>query len=217
MAASDSVVFIAEAPCKGLKRARTAVEWDGLTPSGNRPVSHHFESRAEAVRFKRRPPSRGTRRPVQRLELSNVRDRNPVPRGARHQTERRKHFRFAMKVPVIFTWKKPRGVPFRGEGVTRDVSLNGAYVSSSNCPPPNATVHIEIRLAQFSSAPGFMITARMRAQRVDRACLGERKGGFAVVGKGFVSHQFPQPHPTKVKLRNGRTGDKRGMAPYKIV
>jgi hypothetical protein len=199
MAATDSVVFTAEAPYKGPKHARIAVEWDGRTPLGNRSVSHHFEPRAEAVLLKRRPPSRAPRRPIQRLELSNMQDRRPVPRGARHQVERRTHFRFPMKVPVIFTWEKSGGVPLRGEGVTRDVSLNGAYVLSSTCPLPNATVHIEIRLTQFSSAPGILITAKMRAQRVDRATLGKRKGGFAVVGKGFMSHQSSQAHPTEQK------------------
>jgi hypothetical protein len=116
-----------------------------------------------------------------------------------------------MKVPVIFTWEKSRRGPLRGEGVTRDVSLNGAYVLSSTCPPLNATVHIEIRLAHFSSAPGILITARMRALRVDRTSLGKRKGGFAVVGKGFVSQSVlaSSSHRIKVKLRSGRTGDQR--------
>jgi hypothetical protein len=70
-------------------------------------------------------------------------------------------------------------------------------VLSSTCLPRNATVHIEIRLAQFSNVPSILMTARMRAQRVDRASLGRRKRGFAVVGKGFVSHTFSQAPPTR--------------------
>jgi hypothetical protein len=84
-------------------------------------------------------------------------------------------------------WEKSGGRPFKGEGVTRDISLKGAYILSATCPPVKATVHVEILLPQISiGVPSARITAKMRTQRVDRVLSGQREKGFSIVGKGFV-------------------------------
>jgi hypothetical protein len=82
------------------------------------------------------------------------------------------------------------GAPLTAEGITRDVSANGAYVFCRTCPPPDAKVHVELRIAQYPDAPTIVMTAKMQAQRVDRAVLGEEDDGFAIVGSEFVSRQL---------------------------
>jgi hypothetical protein len=125
----------------------------------------------------------------------------PIPRASRHPAERRKHYRFPMSVPATFRWERSEGGPSTGAGGTRDVSLHGAYIVSATCPPPDAVVEIEIRIPQLSSAPSVTMTARMRAQRVDHPPSGKRKGGFAVTGKGIVSHQFSRMGNVKESQR----------------
>jgi hypothetical protein len=65
--------------------------------------------------------------------------------------------------------------------------VKGAYIFSTICPPPNATVHIEVHLSRFSNGPSILMTAKMRTQRIDLDLPGKEKGGFSVEGKDFVS------------------------------
>lgn len=103
--------------------------------------------------------------------------------------ERGKYTRYRVKVLAIFTWKKSGGASFRGEGMTRDISLGGAYVLSSTCPPVNTAVEMEFRLPSFSRALSASITGRMRALRVERDLTGKGKIGFSVAGKGSISRR----------------------------
>jgi hypothetical protein len=120
--------------------------------------------------------------------------RPPVPQRVKFRAERRRHFRFRMRAPATFTWEKSGSGLSKGEGITRDVSVKGAYVYSETCPPVNAVVHMEILLPSFSRAAKVAIGAKMRTRRVERPLPGKRKRGFSVVstGKGFVSQRNPQ-------------------------
>src|ERR1700722_19241555 len=103
-----------------------------------------------------------------------------IPLERHRSAERRKHFRFLISIPAILTWEPSGGVPSKDEGITRDVSANSAYIFCKTCPPPNATVRVELRIAQFPDAPTIVMTAKMQAQRVDRGVPGGEEG-FAVV------------------------------------
>lgn len=108
-----------------------------------------------------------------------------ILRNSQLSPERRKRKRFHVKVPVTFTWKKSGGGPFTGKGITRDMSANGAYVVSDTVPPINAIVLMKVHIPQFYGSGSLLITATMRALRIDRAA-GGKEGGFSLVGRGFV-------------------------------
>lgn len=115
------------------------------------------------------------------------RESSPMPRADGDWVDRRKHIRFPLRVVAFFSWAQPRTGTFSAEGVTRDVSANGAFIFSSTCPPADALVHVEILLPRFSGAANFLVTANMRPQRFERAASTTEKCGFAVAGQVFVS------------------------------
>ena len=51
-----------------------------------------------------------------------------------------------MNTAVIFHWMGSDGKRFQGEGATRDMSVDGVYVLTSTCPPPNVVVQLEVIL-----------------------------------------------------------------------
>jgi hypothetical protein len=56
--------------------------------------------------------------------------------------QRRSAVRYNLRLPVIFYWQD--GEEHAGAGFTVDVALDGALISSSNCPPLGAPVRIEV-------------------------------------------------------------------------
>jgi hypothetical protein len=106
-----------------------------------------------------------------------------------------------MIAPATFTWKKPGGVLCRGEGVTRDISVSGAYVFSGTCPPVRARVQMEIRLPRLSLRPGPLVKGKMRTQRIERDLSGKTESGFSVTGKGFALRLVSRLRPTIMKPR----------------
>jgi len=99
-------------------------------------------------------------------------------------TDSRRAPRYRLGARASFTWKENGGPTMRGEGVTRDVGLFGAYVFSKTCPP----VHSMLRLRVY--LPTFPTTVRaLQVQsivRVVRQELDTETGisGFAAVCPG---------------------------------
>jgi PilZ domain len=56
--------------------------------------------------------------------------------------ERRAAVRYKLRLPVIFHWND--GVERTDGGFTTDVSLDGASILSSKCPPVGSNVRIEV-------------------------------------------------------------------------
>jgi hypothetical protein len=90
-----------------------------------------------------------------------------------------------MKAQAIFHWKKSRSEHSQGEGITRDVSVMGAYVVSSTCPPVNTKIRMEIIFPR----PGSPITPSIKSVvtviRVEHDIVGDIQSGFSVAGKNF--------------------------------
>jgi len=87
-----------------------------------------------------------------------------------------------MRVPVVFTWERSGSGLSKGQGITRDVSSNGAYVYSETCPPAKAVVYVEILLPKSSRAGNVVIKAKMRARRVESSRQPTTQWGFSAVG-----------------------------------
>jgi hypothetical protein len=106
--------------------------------------------------------------------------------------ERRKSIRYRMNAPVIFRWKGPDKERLQGEGVTRDMSMAGAFILTGTCPPPNALVKMEVLLPLSDGTSKAKMRADMTVLRVDQDLAGSTRSGFAAVGKGFLLSTFTE-------------------------
>jgi hypothetical protein len=101
--------------------------------------------------------------------------------------DRRKAVRYRLGVPLIFRWQGSRHC-LQGDGLTRDISVTGAYVLAATSPPADAVVDVEIYLLGFRK-PMLRIQARMKVLRVDDSTTAPGRLGFSLEGDGF--HLFP--------------------------
>jgi len=97
-----------------------------------------------------------------------------------------------MSTAVIFHWKGPDNKLFQGEGVTRDMSVDGVFVLTPTCPPANAVVHLEVLLPLSDGASKAQMKADMTVLRVDHEISGNKRSGFSAVGKGFLLSTFSE-------------------------
>ncbi len=56
--------------------------------------------------------------------------------------QRRAAVRYRLRLPVIFHWND--GTEHTGGGFTNDVSVDGALIFSSKCPPLGSDIRIEV-------------------------------------------------------------------------
>lgn len=106
-------------------------------------------------------------------------------RATRNCTERRKSVRYPLSVRAIFTWEKPEGVLGKGEGITRDVGVKGAFVFSATLPPVNTVIKLELVFPRPFRRPNALV-AKMWTQRVERDLSAAASRGFSVIGTGFA-------------------------------
>lgn len=105
-----------------------------------------------------------------------------------NSVERRRDTRYVMRIPVVFRWRSSRSDSARGEGVTRDMSISGAYIVTSRCPPANSMVEIEVVPFARRSMPRGVVKAKMKVLRIEPGDNMENKKcyGFAAAGKTFA-------------------------------
>jgi hypothetical protein len=97
-----------------------------------------------------------------------------------------------MNAAVIFYWEGSDSGHYQGEGVSRDLSVAGAFVLTATCPPPNAVVQMEVFLPLPEGAPKALMKADMTVMRVEHDLVGNKRSGFSVVGKGFSLRTFSE-------------------------
>ena len=99
----------------------------------------------------------------------------------------RKSFRYRLEVPVSFIWKVARESQHEGNGLTRDMSVRGAFVYTTNPPTMESDIEIEAFLPSGRGAvPPARIHGRGRVSRVEAAQGGDSRAGFAVAGEPFA-------------------------------
>ena len=99
----------------------------------------------------------------------------------------RKYMRYQLGVPVMFFWKDARDTQHEGVGLTRDVSVRGAYIIATSPPPLKSTIKLKAFLPQGSQAvPPLRIQGRGQVVRREAARGGKPRAGFAVAGARFV-------------------------------
>jgi len=96
--------------------------------------------------------------------------------------EMRKEMRYRLDAPAVFSWEGERHRRFQGEGITRDISVQGAFILTATMPPPDCPVQVDLLLPSLTGVNGMMrITGKARVIRVDHPSSDTWIRGFAVV------------------------------------
>jgi hypothetical protein len=94
----------------------------------------------------------------------------------------RKEIRYRLEAPAIFTWENFQNKRLKGEGITRDISLLGAFILTPTCPPNLTSIRVEVALPSLTGIHAeFRILGRARVVRVEHSSSGQGENGFAVV------------------------------------
>jgi len=101
--------------------------------------------------------------------------------------ERRNSLRYRLPATVVFSWENDQGRRFQGEGAAGDMSVAGAYVYSSTCPPIEARVLMEVLLPK---ANGVAIRAEGAVVRVEHGSSGTTSSGFALAIRAADRERF---------------------------
>jgi PilZ domain len=110
-----------------------------------------------------------------------------VPKGRDKTLEPRNAIRYPIAASVVFRWEDQMGTVFRGMGVTRDISVSGAFIIAMDCPPAGSMLTVEIFLPYLENRRQFMrMVTEGRVARVERAVPGESQYGFVVITDGFA-------------------------------
>ena len=91
-----------------------------------------------------------------------------------------------MNASVRFHWSGPEDGNYQGEGVTRDMSVAGAFVLTATCPPPNSVIQMEVFLPLSDGGSKALMKADMMVLRVEHDVAGNKRSGFSAVSKGFT-------------------------------
>ncbi len=99
--------------------------------------------------------------------------------------------RYGLHAPVKFSWEGPRGSRLHGEGMSRDVSVAGAFILTPTCPPVGTTLKLEISLPPlYGPTPTVQLKGKARVLRIERAAESAAQSGFAVVSQGFTMEEL---------------------------
>src|SRR5579864_3838660 len=96
--------------------------------------------------------------------------------------EIRKELRYRLDAPAVFSWEGVGHKRFRGEGITRDVSVQGAFILTATMPPPDCPIQLDLLLPSIAGMMSMMrITGKARVIRMERKSSDNWIHGFAVV------------------------------------
>ena len=108
--------------------------------------------------------------------------------------ERRKASRYRLQLPVLFSWHDGDEMRTRG-GFTRDVSVQGMFVTSSAAPPLRTALNVEVVLPpSVGRKPENIIKARGLVVRVSGR---KHPRGFAIaadLGTDFAGARKDRSH-----------------------
>lgn len=98
----------------------------------------------------------------------------------------RREIRYRLDAPALFCWESAGHKRLQGEGITRDISVFGAFILTPTCPPIDVPVQVEVILPSLTRVkPIIRVSGAARVLRVEHSSKGEGKNGFAVVSEDF--------------------------------
>ena len=111
-------------------------------------------------------------------------------------SERRKQTRFNLRLPVRFGYQDQEEIAHKGDGFTRDISLQGVYVYSESLPPADSEIDIDIYFTSLLEADkNVRWMAKAKVIRLEPSATDERTGGFASVTGYFTLFNGVAHHP----------------------
>ena len=97
-------------------------------------------------------------------------------------SEMRKEIRFRLGTLAVFAWEGANQRRLKGQGVTRDISEQGAYILTATSPPADCVVRLDLMLPPLAGSKSAMrITGEARVIRVEHRSGNGGASGFAVV------------------------------------
>ena len=127
--------------------------------------------------------------------------------------EMRKEIRYRLDAPALFSWESAQHKRLQGEGITRDISVFGAFIVTPMCPPVDVPIQVEVVLPSLTGLkPVIRVSGEARVLRVDHSSKGEGENGFAVVSEDFsrwtMSTEQREPGSTfaETAAASGRNG-----------
>jgi hypothetical protein len=101
--------------------------------------------------------------------------------------EHRKHNRYRLEVPVIFSWRDARHARHKGVGLTRVVSTHGTFVVTATPPPLKAKIELKVFFPRVGAAGVPMrFHGEGKVIRVEAVKHPVGRAGFAVAAKAFA-------------------------------
>ena len=115
--------------------------------------------------------------------------------GPNAPMDMRKEIRYRLEAPVLFTWENLQNKRLQGEGLTRDISLYGAFILTRTCPPNLARVRVEVALPSLTGIHAdIRILGWARVVRVDHPSGGWGENGFAVAREDLSNWSLLASH-----------------------
>jgi PilZ domain len=115
--------------------------------------------------------------------------------------DRRQRERYEVEAPVRFSWKDPKDVRQRCQGLLNDISGGGMFVSTSDSPPTGTRVHLRVALRTVFAGTELIVRAFGQVIRVESSAEAKGRSGFAVTIKKFV---LRSDHRKKTDLTTNR-------------
>lgn len=95
--------------------------------------------------------------------------------------DERKAVRYAMAATASFVWQDEHGVRQKAEGITRDMSGNGAFIYSAVSPTEQVPIRVEFELPPLEEGKApVRLRVKARVVRVEREPTDPVHSGFAV-------------------------------------
>lgn len=99
--------------------------------------------------------------------------------------ELRNRVRYRLSADAVFAWHGPQGKRLLAEGLTRDISVAGAFIFTRTCPPVGATLDLEIFLPSSPALQNRMVQIKTVAS-VIRVEHEFNREGFAATSQDFT-------------------------------
>jgi hypothetical protein len=97
----------------------------------------------------------------------------------------RNYNRYRLEIPVTYSWMSAQRTQQQGVGMTRDLSVRGAYIFATDPPPLNASIGLKALLPPGSAALPLQMFGQGEVVRIEPAVEGHDRG-FAVAARPFV-------------------------------
>jgi len=100
--------------------------------------------------------------------------------------EQRKHHRYTLEAPVIFSWRDARHAWHNGVGLTRVLSTHGAFVLTADPPPVKANIDLEVFLPRVGAGMPMRFLGQGKVVRAEAVEHPHARAGFAVAAKALA-------------------------------